>query len=175
MRTGFLGLLLAVAAATTGCGLLPGTVSGPGFLGGSSCSLMPGGACQEQVDRAAARHPDATEMELTCTAPVCDRVGGAGTVVVHLRNGGKVTEAFTYVGDPAPVPVPACTRMAMDVCRQIASSTAADAPPSKSIRAISITCTASSCTRDRGEADVLVQFADGSEFQSNTGWEGASP
>ena len=169
------GMLVMVASVLAGCGLLPGTASGPGFQGGGSCSMLPGGACQDQFDRAATRHPGATQVDVACTVPVCDRKGGAGTVVVTLANGGKVTEAFTYVGDPAPVPVPACTRMAMDVCRQIASSTAADAPPSKSIRAISITCTASSCTRDRGEADVLVQFADGSEFQSNTGWDGASP
>jgi hypothetical protein len=137
--------------------------------------MMPGGACQEQVDRAAARHPDAAEMELACTAPVCDRADGAGTVVVTLRNGAKVTEAFTYVGDPAPIPVPECTRVAMDICRRVAASTVDSLPPSKPIRAISITCTASSCTRDKGDADVRVQFADGSEFQSNSGWEGAPP
>ena len=169
------GMLVAVASLLAGCGLLPGTVSGPGFQGGGSCSMLPGGACQDQFDRAAARHPGATMVEVACTVPVCDRKGGAGTVVVTLANGGKVTETFTYVGDPAPVPVPACTGMAIDVCRQVASSTVDGIPPSKSIRAISITCIASSCTPAKGDADVLVQFADGSTFQSSTGWEGAPP
>ena len=169
------GMLVAVASVVAGCGLLPGTVSGPGFQGGGSCSMLPGGACQDQFDRAAARHPGATMVEVACTVPVCDRKGGAGTVVVTLANGGKVTETFTYVGDPAPVPVPACTGMAIDVCRQVASSTVDGIPPSKSIRAISITCIASSCTPAKGDADVLVQFADGSTFQSSTGWEGAPP
>jgi len=168
-------VLLAVTAAATGCGLVPGTVFGPGFQGGSSCSMMPSGACQEQVDRAAARHPDATEMELTCTAPVCDRAGGAVTVVVTLRNGAKVTEAFTYTGDPEPIPAPACTGMPLDVCRRVARSAVDDIAPSRFVRAISIACAAASCTPQRGEADVRVQFADGSEFQSNSGWEGAPP
>ena len=146
------GVLLAVTAVLAGCGLLPGAGFGPGFQGAGSCSMMPGGACQEQFDRAAARHPDATQVDVACTAPVCDRKGGAGTAVVTLANGAKVTEAFTYAGDPVPVPAPACSGMAIDVCRSLAASTVDGIPPSKSIRAISITCAASSCTRDKGDA-----------------------
>jgi hypothetical protein len=82
------GVLLAVTAVLAGCGLLPGSVSGPGFQGGASCGMMPGGVCQEQIDLAVARHPDAAQVDV---------------------------------------------------------------------------------------ADVRVQFADGSEFQSNTGWGGAAP
>lgn len=168
-------MLVAVAAVLAGCGLLQGAVSGPGFQGGGSCGAMPGGACQEQFDRAGARHPGATQVDVTCTVPVCDRKGGAGTVVVTLASGAKVNETFAYTGDPAPVPVPACSGMAIDVCRSLANSTVADLPPSKSIKAISISCTVASCTSDRGEADVRVRFGDGGEFQTNSGWEGAAP
>ena len=137
--------------------------------------MVPGGACQEQFDRAAARHPDATQVDVTCTVAVCDRKGGAGTVVVTLANGARVKETFAYTGDPAPIPAPSCTGMAIDVCRSLAASTVDGIAPSKSIQAISITCTASSCTRDKGEADVRIRFADGSESQSNSGWDGGPP
>jgi hypothetical protein len=136
---------------------------------------MPGGACQEQIDRAAARHPGSTNMDVACTAPVCDRKSGAGTVVVTLANGTTVKETFAYTGNPAPIPVPACTGIALDLCRSIATTTVDGLPPSKAIRAISIACTASSCTEAKGETDVRVQFADGSVAESSTGWEGAGP
>jgi hypothetical protein len=174
MRALRLAGLLAAGAVLGGCGLLPGFVSGPGFQGSGSCVDMPGGACQEQMDRAGARHPGATAVEVACNAPVCDRKGGAGTVAVTLANGATIKENFVYTGDPAPVPVPACSGMAIDVCRSLANSTVADLPPSKSIKAISISCTVASCTSDRGEADVRVRFGDGSEFQTNSGWEGAA-
>jgi hypothetical protein len=96
-------------------------------------------------------------------------------VVVTLANGTTVKEAFTYTGDPAPIPAPACSGMAIDVCRSLVASTVDGLPPSKSIRAISVACTASSCTEDRGEADVRVQFADGTWVESSSGWEGAAP
>jgi hypothetical protein len=95
--------------------------------------------------------------------------------VTTLANGATVTETFAYTGNPSPVPVPMCAGMALDLCRSLATSTVDGLPPSKSIRAISVACTASSCTEDRGEADVRVQFADGSEDQGSTSWEGAAP
>jgi hypothetical protein len=69
--------------------------------------------------------------------------------------------------------VPACTALALDLCRSIATTTVDGLPPSKSIGAISIACTASSCTEERGETDVRVQFSDGSEFRVSQGWEPA--
>ena len=51
---------------------------GGGFNGGGSCPTCADGACHEQADAAAARHPDATKVDLTCTAPVCDRAGARG-------------------------------------------------------------------------------------------------
>jgi hypothetical protein len=131
------------------------------------------GACQEQVDRAIARHPGSIMVEVACTVPTCDRKSGAGTVMVTLANGETVKEAFAYTGDPASVPVPVCAGIALGVCRGIADNTVNGLPPSKSITAISIACTASSCTEDRGEVDVRVQFSDGSVFQVSHGWEPA--
>ena len=172
MRAGRLaGALLAVAAVLGGCGLWAGSVPAP--VGPGSCANVLEGACQEQVDRAIARHPGSTMVEVACTVPTCDRKGGAGTVVVTLANGETVKEAFTYTGDPAPVPVPACAGMVLGLCRGIADSTVNGLPPSKAIKAISIACTTSSCTEDRGEVDVRVQFSDGSEFRVSQGWEPA--
>jgi hypothetical protein len=169
------GLLIAAAAVLAGCGLLPGSGVVTGFQGGGSCGQMNGGACREQMDLAGARHPDATTVDVTCTVPVCDRTGGAGTVVVTLANGAKDTEAFTYVGNAAPVPAPACSGAAMEVCRRLAISTVDGLPPAKVITAISVSCSASSCTRESGAADVRIRFADGSDFQTNSGWDGGLP
>jgi hypothetical protein len=63
--------------------------------------------------------------------------------------------------------------MALDLCRGIADNTVNGLPPSKAIKTISIACTASSCTQDRGEVDVRVRFSDGSEFRVSQGWEPA--
>ena len=170
MGARLVGILLA-AAVLGGCGLVPGPVTAP--VGPGTCANIPEGACQEQIDLAAARHPGVTNVDVACTVRACDGKGGAGTVVVTLPNGATVKEAFAYTGDPAPLPAPACTGVALDLCRSIATSTVDGLPPSKAIRAISIACTASSCTDDRGEVDVRVQFSDGSEFQVSQGWEPA--
>jgi len=165
------GVLLAASTVLAGCGLWAGLVPAP--VGPGTCANMLEGACQEQVDRALARHPGSTNVEVACTVPTCDRTGGAGTAVITLANGERVKDAFSYAGDPVPVPVPACTAIALDVCRGIADNTVNGLPPSKLIKAISIVCTVASCTQDRGEVDVRVRFSDGSEFQVSQGWEPA--
>ena len=176
MRSRLLGLLLAVAWAAAGCGLLlPASVTGPGFQGGGSCSGLPGGVCQEQLELIGRRHPGATSVDLVCSLALCDRKGGAGTAVVTLADGNRVNDTFAYTGDPAPVPAPVCTGLAPDVCRRVAASAVDELAPSKSVRAISIRCTVASCTAQRGETEVRVQFADGSEFTTNNGWEGGLP
>lgn len=170
-------LLAAMALALAGCGLLgvPGSMPGPGFQGGGSCSEMPGGACQEQMELAAARHPTAVQLDLACTVAVCTRAGGAGSVVVTLANGTTVTETFAYTGDPNPIPAPACVGLAADLCRRVAASTVDSLPPSKRITSIGITCSKAPCTRDRGETAVEVTYADGTGFTTNSGWEGGPP
>jgi hypothetical protein len=127
------------------------------------------------MDLAAARHPGATQLDLSCAVAVCTRANGAGTVTVTLGNGGKITETFSYVGNAAPVPAPTCTGLAMVACRRLAESTVDDTPPSKVITSIAIACSVPSCTADKGDAEVHVQFADGSEFLTNSGWEGGLP
>jgi hypothetical protein len=160
---------VAVGTVLGGCGLLAGRVAAPG--GAGTCSSILEGACDEQIDLAAARHPGVTNADVECTVPTCDRNGGAGTVVVTLADGTTVKETFAYTGDPAPVPAPACSGIALDVCRNIAATTVDGLPPSKAIEAISIACTAASCTEDRGEVDVRVRFSDGGEFRVSQGWE----
>jgi hypothetical protein len=164
-------MLLVVAAVLGGCGL----VSGHGFQGSAGCVMVPGAACREQLDRVAAWHADAAEVTVTCTVPVCDRKGGAGTVLVTLADGSTVKETFAYTGDPTPIPAPACSEVAPDACQSLATSTVDGLPLSKSVRAISIACTVPSCTREKGEADVRVQFGDGSVAESNTSWDGPLP
>jgi hypothetical protein len=86
------GVLLTAGAVLGGCGMLAGSVPAP--VGPGSCAGVLEGACQEQIDRAAARHPGSTKVEVACTVRVCDQKGGAGTVVVTLANGTTVKEAF---------------------------------------------------------------------------------
>jgi hypothetical protein len=167
-------LLAAASVVLSGCGIfLGGTVTGG--LSSSSCTEMTGSACGEQVERIAARHPGATQVDLTCTVPVCDRKGGSGTAVVTMGNGARLNDTFSYVGDPAPLPLPTCTGLPADVCRSLAESQAADAPTMKRIAAIEVRCTAAACTTDKGEADVKVTLADGSTMGGGTSWEGGLP
>lgn len=165
------GALLAVAALLCGCGLVPGSLTAP--VGPGSCTSISEGACQEQIDQAAGRHPGLTNVDVVCAAPPCDRRGGAGTVAITLADGSTVKETFAYTGDQAPVPEPACAGMAIDLCRRLAASIVDGLPPSKAIQTISITCTAASCTEDRGEVDVRVRFSDGGVFIVSQGWEPA--
>lgn len=165
-------LLAAATLGLAGCGLLTGAVPGTGFSGGASCADMPGGACQEQIELAGRRHAGATQVDVACTVGPCTRARGAGTVVVTLANGAKVTETFSYVGDPAPVPAPVCTGLPLDVCRQAAEASVAETPPSKRISGIAVTCTALPCTRERGDTAIEIKFADGSATSSGYGWAG---
>ncbi len=168
---------LASAAATlvpAGCGVFFGSNVGQG-VGSVGCADMPGGPCQDQADRLAARHPGARDIEITCTAPVCDRRGGSGTAVITLGNGTTVNDTFSYVGDPAPVPPPSCTGVPPDMCRSLAQGQVDGISPMKRILAIDVRCTAAVCTPDKGEADVTVRLADGSTQQGGSSWDGGTP
>ncbi len=177
MRAGgtTLGLLLAAASlGLSGCGMFLGGSVAQG-LTSSGCTLIVGSACQEQVERIAARHPGATEIDIICTAPVCDRKGGFGTAVVTMGNGDKVNDTFSYVGDPTPLPIPSCTGAPLDVCRSLAAAQADSVPTTMRIVAIAVTCTAAACTANKGEAGVKVTMADGTSMDVTSSWEGGLP
>ena len=163
-------LLAAVAIVLAGCGLLGGS-----SVSSASCENMSGGACDEQVELVSTRHPGATAVDLRCTAPVCDRRGGRGTAVVTMRDGTRVDDAFAYAGDPAPLPVPTCTGLPVDVCRRVAAGEADSIAPSRSIVAMSVVCSSAPCVAAGGEATVTITLGDGSVEQRQSGWEGGQP
>jgi hypothetical protein len=166
-----LPFVMAVSAVALGGCAIVGSSSGMS----ASCDDLPGGACSEQIDRAGARHPGATSVDLTCGVPVCDRRGGAGTAVVTLRDGSTVVDTFTYTGDPGPVPRPSCLKLAFAACQALADQQVDQAPPSKRIARIKVTCTAAQCTEAAGEAEVELAFADGSVTSGGSSWEGGLP
>jgi hypothetical protein len=162
--------LAALMLACAGCGFA--TTSS---LNGSSCANMSGGACTEQVERVAARHPGAKTIDLECGVPVCDRRAGQGRAVVTMPDGSRVNDAFAYIGDQNPIPAPTCTGLAFDICQRVATSQADGVVPSRRIVAILVACTASSCTRSEGETMVTMTFADGAQEQGGAGWSGGLP
>jgi hypothetical protein len=163
------GLLVATSLALGGCMLISTSSS----VGSSSCTGIPSGACQEQAQRITARHPGTTNVDLACGVPACTRAGGAGRAIVTLADNTTITEAFSYAGDPNPLPVPACTGIAASLCHDLATTAADDQPPSKRIVTIAVKCTAATCTEQKGEASIVIGFADGSQSSSGTGWESA--
>jgi hypothetical protein len=168
-------VLAVVSALLAGCGLLLGPGGDAGMLASSSCAMISGGACTEQAALVAARHPGATNVDLTCTVPVCDRRGGSGTAVVTLADGSTVRDLFAYVGDPGPMPVPTCIGLAPDVCRRVAESRVNDVWPSKRVVAVAVRCAAAQCVANKGEAEVTVTLGDGSTEEGGFGWEGGLP
>lgn len=171
-RWGVTWLLLgAIGLSLAGCGLFS---ESRGITSGGCANINSGGACSEQIDRISARHPGASQVELTCGVPVCDRRSGSGTAVVTFPDGSVVRDTFAYTGDPAPLPVPSCTGLARDVCVRVATSQAEEAAPSKRIVAIAVVCSRP-CTPTKGDAQVTVSFGDGSQEQSGVGWDGGLP
>jgi hypothetical protein len=164
--------VVAAAGLLAGCGM-----GGPGRIEMSgvpniSCRDMSGGACTEQAQAIAARHPGATDLSLDCSVAACDRKGGSGTAVVTLRDGSRVPDTFAYSGDPAPVPDPVCVEIDPVECGNVAAGQVADVvPPSKAIVRIEVTCTSATCTEDAGETCVAITLGDGSVQQSTVGWQ----
>ena len=173
--TGSLVIAATALAATAlaGCDILGAQVRQG--LTSSGCANISGGACQEQVERVAGRHRGATSIELTCVVALCDRKGGSGTAVVTMPNGAKLNDTFSYAGDATPLPVPLCTGIAFDICRNLAQAQADGVAPSKRIVAVEVTCTALPCTTRKGTADVTVTLGDGSKEQGGTSWDGPLP
>ena len=160
----------AVALLLAGCGFLT-----QASVSSASCANIAGGVCTEQIERMQARHPGATSIDLECSAPVCDRTGGRGTVVVTMPDGTRLNDTFAYVGDPNPMPAPVCTGMPPDACRNAAIEQADNVPPSKRIVGVRVDCTAPACTATDGSARVTVALADGSTEQHDTSWSTGAP
>ena len=123
------------------------------------------------------RHPGASSIDIECSAPVCDRRSGRGTVVITMPNGARLNDSFSYVGDPTALPAPACTNLPADVCRNLATQHAEDsAPPSQRVVAMHVACTAAAgCTADDGSATISMTFGNGITQKTETGWSGGLP
>ena len=167
------GVRATLALATLAAGFAMAACSGSG-LSGASCGNISGGACSEQIEVVAARHPSARQVDLECSAPVCDRRAGHGTAVITMPDGTRLNDTFAYVGDPNPPPAPTCVGLALDLCRRLATSNADDIAPSRRIVAVNVACTGS-CTSNQGEATVTITLADGSQQQSGSSWSGGPP
>jgi hypothetical protein len=169
---------LARAIATA---LMTLVVAGCGFMtqssvSSASCGNMSGGACDEQIAAMEKRHPGARSIDIECSAPVCDRRAGQGTVVVTMQNGARLNDTFAYVGDPNPLPPPACTGVPLDACRNLATQEAGNMPPSQRIVATQVSCTAAAgCTAESGTASISITLGDGSTHGTETSWEGGEP
>jgi hypothetical protein len=166
-----LALVVASSFVLTGCGAFLGTVTQTS--GASSCENMSGGACDEQVRLVSGRHPGATQVDLTCTVPMCDRRAGSGTAVVTMPDGTTVKDVFSYAGVQGAVPPPRCKGLAFDVCSSAADGQVDGIAPSKVVVAIDVTCISTACTADRGETQVTITLADGSMHEGTVGWENA--
>jgi hypothetical protein len=163
--------LILVAGCLAGCSIGQ-RAAGPQS---ASCGNIPSGACDEQLERLGQRHPGAVQIDVECGPAPCTRAFGAGSATITQADGTRVTEAFTYAGDPAPVPVPICAGTAPDVCRSIAETVVENLPPAKRVAGIAIRCRVGPCDESKGDVEVTITLGDGSREVSGYGWEGGPP
>jgi hypothetical protein len=108
-------LIAMVAGALWGCGLLPGVpigAQGDVPFPGGSCENVPSAVCDEQMQAAAnAAGGHVRDVAVRCTG-ACTRASGAGMSTVTMADGSQITRSWTYVGDPAPIPIPVCIGIA---------------------------------------------------------------
>jgi hypothetical protein len=164
--------VLALALVASGCS--PRLLDTAQNVSSSCSGFASGGACQEQVSAVAARHQGATLVDLECAA-VCDRSGGAGRATVTMGDGSVRRDTFGYVGDPAPMPVPACVGLAVDLCQRVATTQFSEEPPSRRVVSMHFRCAVAPCTDAKAETEYVVTYADGTTNQGSIGWEGAAP
>jgi hypothetical protein len=161
-----LGWLLAVAAITAACGF-----GGPLANASISCGNMPSGACDEQLASLTVGLANVTDVTIDCApAPPCTRAHGAGVAEIRLANGQKINRAWSYTGDPAPLPLPVCNGLALELCQSTASSEVDGISPSTHVAAITVTCTSATCTEANGEVKVRILLGDGSVRETTSGW-----
>jgi hypothetical protein len=162
-----LACLLAVAMAAAACGL----IGAPNTISSTSCTGLPSGACDEQVQHVAAGLSNVTQVDVMCAPEAaCTRASGHGTADVTLANGQKLTRAWSYVGDPAPVPAPVCIGLPQPTCQSQADGQVDAVAPSKHIVGITVTCTKNPCREAGGEAEVKVLLGDGSVQTTGSSW-----
>src|SRR5918993_5369170 len=141
----------------------------------TSCGDIPSGACEEQLEQLGRRHPGAVQIDVECGPAPCTRALGAGTARITQADGKTVTEAFTYAGDPGPMPVPICAGTAPDSCQSIAETVVENLRPAKRVVGIAIRCRVGPCDERKGDAEVTITLADGTNEVTGYAWEGAAP
>ena len=141
----------------------------------ASCGDIPSGACDEQLEKVGLRHPGAMQIDIECGPAPCTRAFGAGTARITRADGTSVVEAWTYAGDPAPLPVPLCVGVARDSCQAILETMVESLPPSKRVVGIAIQCRVGPCDERKGDAEVTITLADGTSQTTGYAWEGGPP
>ena len=141
----------------------------------ASCGNIPTGACEEQLDQLRLRHPRAVQIDVECGPAPCTRASGAGRATMTQADGTTVTEAWTYVGDPGPMPVPVCDGTAHGSCQAIGESVLEDVRPSKRVVGIGIRCRVARCDESIGDAEITITLADGSSEVTGYGWDHLVP
>jgi hypothetical protein len=160
-------VVLAVAIVAAGCAV---TRSG-GWS--SSCENIPVAACDEQMARVTAGLTDVAQVDMKCAGPAaCTRAGGHGLAMIRFANGNEITRAWSYAGDPAPLPEPVCVGVPLEECASTMTSEAEAISPSKRVVKVTVTCTSGSCGPAAGEVKVEIVLGDGSVVETNTGWSG---
>ena len=146
-----------------------------GVFGGSqvnswSCGDVPQGACEEQARQAAVGLSGITDLEIECAAVPCTRAGGRGVAHITLASGQTVTRAWSYVGDPGPVPAAVCIGLPASTCQTQADGQVDTISPSKHVVSVTVTCTKAPCTDANGEADIKVLLGDGTSDSTSSSW-----
>jgi hypothetical protein len=107
------------------------------------------------------------------TSTILDHPGGIAAIVLAIlivaACGGDEPS------DPAATgPVVDCIGVPAAHCREAVDQALADAGGSRVV-AITIRCSAPSCTLQQGQTEVTVLLADGRQITSGTGWAAAAP
>ena len=161
-----------VAAGSAACGLTAGgRVGDVQVTGSATCGNVPSNVCDEQMKVAVnAAGPPIESVDVICTGE-CTRAGGAGTTTIRRPDGSQVVRAWTYVGDPGPVPVPVCVGMALDVCQFQVNGDVGSVTVAKHLVGIKATCQGT-CDRSSGTMVIQYTFADGTTESTTTSWQG---
>ena len=73
------------------------------------------------------------------------------------------------------MPVPICAGTAPGSCQSIADSVVENLRPSKRVAGIAIRCRVGPCDERKGDAEVTITLADGTNEITGYAWEDAAP